>query len=72
MIVFLYLNFVLLLLSKMSDEESVLLYKIVLVGDFGVGKIFIFCRYDIDKFLDYRELIFGLDKLSKDVKVDGK
>lgn len=56
----------------MSDEESVPLYKIVLAGDLGVGKTSIFRRYDIDKFSDYREPTFGLDKLSKDIKVDGK
>ena len=56
----------------MSDEESVPLYKIVLAGDLGVGKTSIFRRYDIDKFSDYREPTFGLDKLSKNIEVDGK
>lgn len=72
MIVFPHLNLVSPLLSEMSDEESVPLYKIVLAGDLGVGKTSIFRRYDIDKFSDYREPTFGLDKLSKNIEVDGK
>lgn len=57
----------------MAKEEGVeLMYKIVLAGDLGVGKTSIFQRYDINKFFENKESTFGLDKLTKDVTVDGK
>lgn len=56
----------------MAEEEGVRLYKIVLAGDLGVGKTSIFQRYDINKFFENKESTFGLDKLTKDVTVDGK
>ena len=56
----------------MAKEEGVRLYKIVLAGDLGVGKTSIFQRYDINKFFENKETTFGLDKLTKDVTVDGK
>lgn len=56
----------------MAEEEGVRLYKIVLAGDLGVGKTSIFHRYDINKFFENKESTFGLDKLTKDVTVDGK
>lgn len=56
----------------MAEEEGVRLYKIVLAGDLGVGKTSIFQRYDINKFFENKESTFGLDKLTKDVPVDGK
>ena len=59
-------------LDKMNEEERVPLYKIVLAGDLGVGKTSIFQRYDTNKFTEYRESTFGLDKLNKDITIDGK
>lgn len=59
-------------LGKMNEEERVPLYKIVLAGDLGVGKTSIFQRYDTNKFTEYRESTFGLDKLNKDITIDGK
>lgn len=56
----------------MADEQRLPLYKIVLAGDLGVGKTSIFQRYDINKFFDHKESTFGLDKLNKDITVDGK
>ncbi|PFX23834.1 ras-related protein RABE1e-like [Stylophora pistillata] len=56
----------------MNNEENIPLYKIVLAGDLGVGKTSIFRRYDVNKFSEYRESTFGLDKLNKDIEVDGK
>lgn len=58
--------------NVMAEEEGVRLYKIVLAGDLGVGKTSIFQRYDINKFFENKESTFGLDKLTKDVTVDGK
>ena len=56
----------------MAEEECVRLYKVVLAGDLGVGKTLIFQRYDINKFFENKESTFGLDKLTKDVTVEGK
>lgn len=56
----------------MAEEEAVRLYKIVLAGDLGVGKTSIFQRYDINKFFENKESTFALDKLTKDVRVEGK
>lgn len=56
----------------MVDVLSVFFYKVVFVGDVGVGKMLIFQRYDKDKFFDYKDLIFGMDKLNKDIIVDGQ
>lgn len=58
--------------NVMAEEECVRLYKIVLAGDLGVGKTSIFQRYDINKFFENKESTFGLDKLTKDVTVEGK
>ena len=55
----------------MEGDRSDPLYKVVLVGDVGVGKTSIFHRYDKGKFLDYRDSTIGMDKLNKDVTVDG-
>lgn len=57
----------------MASEEGVeRMYKIVLAGDLGVGKTSIFQRYDINRFFENKESTFGLDKLTKDITVDGK
>lgn len=53
-------------------EEKLPLYKIVLAGDVGVGKTSIFQRYDTNKFFDHKDVTFGLDKLNKNVEVDGQ
>lgn len=59
--------------KEMAKEEGVeLMYKIVLAGDLGVGKTSIFQRYDINKFFENKESTFGLDKLTKEVVIDGK
>ncbi|XP_068722150.1 ras-related protein Rab-1D-like [Montipora capricornis] len=56
----------------MVDVPSVPLYKVVLAGDVGVGKTSIFQRYDKDKFFDHKDSTFGMDKLNKDMTVDGQ
>lgn len=57
----------------MAEQEGVeLMYKIVLAGDLGVGKTAIFQRYNINKFFENKESTFGLDKLTKDITVEGK
>ena len=58
-------------MSQDEERRSDALYKIVLAGDVGVGKPSIFQRYDKNKFFDHKESTFGLDKLNKDVIVDG-
>lgn len=55
-----------------GSEERLPLYKIVLAGDVGVGKTSIFRRYDTNTFFDRRDSTFGLDKLNKNVEVDGQ
>ena len=47
-------------------------FNIVLAGEFGVGKTSIFVRYERNSFLKYTESTFGVDRMTKDVTVDGE
>lgn len=47
-------------------------FNIVLAGEFGVGKTSIFVRYERNTFLKYKGSTFGVEKMTKDVTIDGQ
>ncbi|EDO37050.1 predicted protein [Nematostella vectensis] len=53
-----------------SRSPAIPLYKIVLVGDTGVGKTSIFLRYERNYFSRHRTSSFGVDKCTKEISVD--
>ena len=48
------------------------MFKIVLIGDSGVGKSQIFSRYTSDSFIDDSKATIGVEMATKSVKKDGK
>lgn len=56
---------------EFAEKMTIPLYKIVLAGDFGVGKTSIFQRYERNTFSKYKGATIGVDKMTKDVTVDG-
>lgn len=56
---------------EFAEKMTIPLYKIVLAGDFGVGKTSIFQRYERNTFSKYKRATIGVDKMTKDVTVDG-
>lgn len=48
------------------------LYKVVLVGDMGVGKTSVYTRYHKNFFDPIRTPTFGVDNFTEELEVDGK
>ncbi|XP_023216847.1 GTP-binding protein YPT1-like [Centruroides sculpturatus] len=49
-----------------------LIYKLILLGDFNVGKSSIFYRFKEDIFREYSNVTLHIENCSKNIEVDGK
>jgi len=57
---------------KVPTEESLVMYKIVLIGDSGVGKSNILWRFTNDKYASDSKATLGVEFASKTLKIGGK
>jgi GTPase SAR1 family protein len=55
-----------------SRGSVVPIYKLVLVGDVGVGKTSVYTRYQKDFFNPLRTPTFGVDNFTEELVVDAK
>ena len=57
---------------KTPMEQTVVMYKIVLIGDSGVGKSNILWRFTNEKFASDSKATLGVEFASKTLKISGK